>query len=169
MNRLVLTDIQLRVMQPQDLPLSFNIYISTRQNEMQQSGWSDKEIYQFLYAQAQTQHYYYVQHYQQAKYYIIEYAQNDVGRLYINDLGPEIRIVDIALLPDFRNLGIGTLLIRQIQQQGQHLQLDVSIHVEQNNPAMQLYKRLGFELIAKVNGIYHFLRWRYQRTMEIPA
>ncbi|MFM2480628.1 GNAT family N-acetyltransferase [Celerinatantimonas sp. YJH-8] len=169
MKRPVLTDIQLRVMQPQDLPLSFNIYISTRLDEMQLSGWSDQEIHQFLDAQAQTQHHYYMQHYQQAKYYIIEYAQHDVGRLYIDDLGPEIRIVDIALLPDFRNLGIGTTLIRQLQQQGQRQHLDVSIHVEQNNPAMRLYQRLGFELVEKVNGIYHFMRWKYPQTMETPV
>ena len=35
----------------------------------------------------------------------------------------------------------------------------VSIHVEKQNPAMRLYKRLGFETIED-KGVYDLLEWR---------
>lgn len=158
-----ISNIRLRTMEEKDLPLSFEIYISTRLEEMRQSGWSQDEIVRFLHSQATSQHQYYMQHYRDSKYYIIEYGTADVGRFYVDDLGPEIRIVDIALLPPFRNLGIGSALIRKLQQQGAQRHLNVSIHVEENNPAMRLYLRLGFVFIKKVNGIYHFMNWDYHR------
>ena len=53
--------------------------------------------------------------------------------------------MDIALLPDYRNLGIGSALLQSILEQGSNLGLPVTIHVEQFNPALHLYKRLGFQ------------------------
>ena len=36
---------------------------------------------------------------------------------------------------------------------------DVSIHVEKQNPAMRLYRRLGFE-IEEDKGVYDLMRWK---------
>nr|WP_278012004.1 hypothetical protein [Flavobacterium gyeonganense] len=36
---------------------------------------------------------------------------------------------------------------------------NVSIHVESFNPAMNLYKRLGFKKISETNGVYHLMEW----------
>jgi ribosomal protein S18 acetylase RimI-like enzyme len=35
----------------------------------------------------------------------------------------------------------------------------VRLHVEFNNPAMKLYRRLGFETIED-QGVYHLMEWR---------
>ncbi|MFM2486254.1 GNAT family N-acetyltransferase [Celerinatantimonas yamalensis] len=153
-------EIQLRPMNESDITISFKIYVSTRLEEMRPSGWSEQEITDFLYSQAETQHQYYRQHYREAKFYIIEYLSIDVGRLYVDDIGPEIRIVDIALLPAYRNRGIGTILIKNLQKQGVRRKLDISIHVEKNNPAITLYKRLDFKFIKEVNDIYQFMVWK---------
>jgi ribosomal protein S18 acetylase RimI-like enzyme len=64
----------------------------------------------------------------------------------------EIRIVDIALLPEHRGKGIGTRLLRDVIAQGKR----VTIHVERMNPALRLYERLGFE-VAEDKGVYLFL------------
>lgn len=34
----------------------------------------------------------------------------------------------------------------------------VRIHVEQTNPAMRLYRRLGFRQVGE-HGIYHLMQW----------
>ena len=34
----------------------------------------------------------------------------------------------------------------------------VTIHVEKNNPAMRLYRRLGFETVED-QGVYDLMRW----------
>ena len=36
----------------------------------------------------------------------------------------------------------------------------VTIHVEYNNPALQLYQRLGFQKIGEFNSVYYLLEWK---------
>jgi ribosomal protein S18 acetylase RimI-like enzyme len=68
----------------------------------------------------------------------------------------EIRIVDIALLPDYRGNGIGTALLRDLFSEADAAGKTVTIHVERFNPALRLYERLGFAL-AEDKGVYLFL------------
>ena len=37
--------------------------------------------------------------------------------------------------------------------------LPVTIHVEKNNPAMSLYKKLGYKLIED-QGVYDLMQWQ---------
>ena len=67
-----------------------------------------------------------------------------VGRLYVARQQNEIRIVDIALLPEHRNSGIGTTLLNELLVEADGANKRVCIHVERFNPAMRLYERLGF-------------------------
>ena len=78
------------------------------------------------------------------------------GRLYVDRRVDEIRIVDIALLPDHRAMGVGTLLIRRILDEGNATSRPVTIHVERGNRARALYERLGFEQIG-TTGVYDLL------------
>ena len=81
-----------------------------------------------------------------------------VGRLYIARWDDEIRIVDIALLPPSLNAGIGTAILRDILAEAAVAQKPVRIHVEQFNPALRLYERLGFAPIED-KGVYLFMEW----------
>ena len=69
------------------------------------------------------------------------------------------RIVDIALLPEARGHGTGAALLSALLAAAARDGRSVSIHVEQMNPAMRLYHRLGF-LKAGEHGIYHLMEWR---------
>ena len=64
--------------------------------------------------------------------------------------------MDIALLPMFRGCGVGTHLLKQTIAQAETRNVSVTIHVERNNPAYNLYQRLGFHKIGE-HGIYHLL------------
>jgi ribosomal protein S18 acetylase RimI-like enzyme len=67
--------------------------------------------------------------------------------------------VDIALLPAFRNQGLGGSLITAVQKMAsEEGLLTVSIHVECSNPALRLYERLGFRLV-ETRGVYYLLEW----------
>ena len=70
----------------------------------------------------------------------------------------EIRVIDIALLPEFRRRGIGSSLMDQILDEAVKNNLPVTIHVERFNPALHFYQRLGFRL-AEDKGIYYFMKW----------
>ena len=61
------------------------------------------------------------------------------------------------MLPAHRGAGHGSALLRSILDEGQASGLAVSIHVEANNPAMTLYRRLGF-VHVETNGVYHLMR-----------
>ena len=66
--------------------------------------------------------------------------------------------MDIALLPPYRNAGIGTAILRDILAEAAVAQKPVRIHVEKFNPALRLYERLGFAPIED-KGVYLFLEW----------
>jgi ribosomal protein S18 acetylase RimI-like enzyme len=67
-------------------------------------------------------------------------------------------IVDIVLVPECCNRGIGTTLVRELQAEAQAASKPSRIHVERFNPALRLYERLGFRQ-AEDRGAYLFLEW----------
>ncbi len=151
--------IVLRPIRPEDLPFLSRVYASTRQEEMKASGWTQRQIDDFLQFQFEAQHKFYQDQYSRASYEIIVYEGKDAGRLYVDRRHDEIRIVDIALLPAFRSAGLGGFLLRRLLDEAAGKGLPVRIHVENNNPAMKLYRRLGFEKTGET-GVYHLMEWR---------
>ncbi len=89
---------------------------------------------------------------------IIFLAGKPIGRFYVDHRKDEIRIIDIALFAEYRNQGIGTALLDNVLLKGEQAGLPVPIHVEQFNPAMRLYHRLGFRQIDE-HGLYDLLEW----------
>jgi ribosomal protein S18 acetylase RimI-like enzyme len=69
-----------------------------------------------------------------------------------------MRIVDIALLPRYRNGGIGTAILRDILAEAATAGKPVRIHVEKFNPAMRWYERVGFRAIED-QGVYVLMEW----------
>ena len=147
----------LRPITPADHPFLWQVYASTRTAELAQVGWSSEQRQAFLDQQFNAQHTYYLDHYPTARFQIIERAGVPIGRLYVDEWPTEIRIMDIALLPQYRGQGIGTILLIEILARGAQLNLPVTIHVEMFNPALRLYERLGFRPIDE-HGVYHLLR-----------
>ena len=72
---------------------------------------------------------------------------------------PKPSVIDIALLPEFRGRGWGSAVLQDLMEDAGLTGRGVSIHVEKNNPAMSLYKRLGF-IFVESNGIYDLMEWR---------
>jgi ribosomal protein S18 acetylase RimI-like enzyme len=142
-----------------DLPFLERVYGSTREAELAQTDWSDEQKTQFITFQFQAQHRHYTAHYHGALFYVIEREGRPIGRLYLHWRSDELRIVDIALLPEARGAGIGRALLEALMAQAAATGKGVSIHVEQMNQAMRLYERLGFRRIGE-HGIYHLMQWR---------
>jgi ribosomal protein S18 acetylase RimI-like enzyme len=82
----------------------------------------------------------------------------DIGRLYIERWPTQHRIIDIAFLPEHRGKGLGEALLRDLLDEAAAAAKDVSIHVEKLNPAMRLYRRLGF-VTEEDKGVYDLMRW----------
>ena len=76
------------------------------------------------------------------------------GRLVGDDARDDLfLIMDIALLPEYRGRGIGTAILHELLGAADRAGKTVMLHVEPNNPALRLYRRLGFEISAK-SGYY---------------
>src|SRR5215211_5883167 len=110
----------------------------------------------FLRRQFEAQDAHYREHYDGASFDVIEVDGEPAGRLYVARWEDEIRIMDIALLPEQRGAGIGTRLLRDLLDEGRRTGKRVSIHVEKHNRALRLYERLGFAPVAD-RGVYLLL------------
>ncbi|WP_417767958.1 GNAT family N-acetyltransferase [Stappia sp.] len=148
----------LRRMNADDLSFLSDLYASTRVGELAPLPWSAEEKRAFLEQQFRAQHAHYMQHYPDADWLVIERDGQPVGRLYLERWPSEIRIIDIALMPDARGAGLGQAVLEDVQALAAREELGVGIHVEHNNPAMRLYLRLGFSK-REDKGVYHLMRW----------
>lgn len=151
-------EIALRPITQEDEGFLFAVYASTRLQEMALVAWPQPQKDGFLRMQFRAQDRFYRENYPNAQFQIIMLGKQPVGRLYLHRRANEIRIMDIALLPEYRNRGIGSILLKEILAEGRQCRLPVTIHVERFNPALRLYERLGFRF-AEDKGVYYLLEW----------
>ena len=142
-----------------DLPVLEEIYASTRRAEVAATGWPPEQQQAFLKSQFEAQHQHYRDHYPDAAWLLILRGSEVVGRLYLEDWTRELRIIDIALLPSARGHGWGEAVLRDLMDATGATGRAVSIHVEKQNPAMRLYRRLGFQTLEE-KGVYDLMAWR---------
>jgi len=153
-----MSELTLRSITADDLPFLYQVYAGTRTEELAQTDWTDEQKAAFLQQQFTAQNDYYQANYPAAQFQIIERHGTPIGRLYVDRWADQIRIMDIALLPDQRGHGVGTQLLEAILSEGRQAKLPVTIHVERFNPALRWYERLGFQVVED-KGVYYFLKW----------
>jgi ribosomal protein S18 acetylase RimI-like enzyme len=151
-----------------DMGFLARVYASTRMEELAATSMTDAHKAAFLLLQFQAQHIHYQKHYPQADWLVTMRAGEDVGRLYIERWPSQHRIIDIAFLPEHRGQGSGEALLRDLMDEAAAAAKDVSIHVEKYNPAMRLYRRLGFA-IEEDKGVYDLMRWTPGRVIAMQA
>jgi ribosomal protein S18 acetylase RimI-like enzyme len=134
------------------------VYASTRAVELAITGWSDEDKAVFCRRQFDAQSAHYRENYPGALFQVIEREGIAIGRLYVAHWEKEIRIVDITLLPEHRGTGLGTKLLRELQEEARSAGKSLTIHVERFNPALGLYERLEFQQIED-KGVYLLMQW----------
>lgn len=150
--------ITLRPITSEDTDFLYQVYASTRADELAIVDWSQEQKDAFLQMQFDAQHRYYQEYYANASFDVILRDSQPIGRLYLDRREDEVRIVDIAILPEHRNAGVGTALLRDIMSEAASMDKVVTIHVEKFNPALRLYRRLGFRQKGD-SGVYSLLEW----------
>jgi ribosomal protein S18 acetylase RimI-like enzyme len=150
--------VTLRPAMDPDEPFLAAVYFSTRVDELAPLPWSDEQKLAFLTQQHRAQHFHYHTYYDNAVFLVILVDGVPAGRLYLWRRPNQIQLVDIALLPQYRNSGIGTALVRDLVESADRAGLPIELHVEGHNPAMRLYERFGFQKVED-EGVY----WRMLR------
>ena len=151
--------VTLRPIAVEDMEFLHRLYASTRQDELRRVGWSDEQKEAFLRFQFDAQHHYYREQFPNATFDVVLDGERPIGRLYVDRRADEIRLIDIALLPEQRGKGTGGSLMRQTLAEARLAGKPVRIHVERENPARRLYDRLGFRSIEE-QGVYDLMEWR---------
>lgn len=150
-------NLALQSVAPGDEDFLYRVYASTREEELSLVDWGEAQKAAFLRQQFDAQSRYYREYYPEAAFDVILSGGRQVGKLYVARWPEEIRIVDIALLPEYRNRKIGTELIGNLIRESEETGKTLSIHVERFNPALRLYERLGFRKVAD-RGVYFLMR-----------
>jgi ribosomal protein S18 acetylase RimI-like enzyme len=151
-----------------DIPFIRDLYATTRDQEMNAVSWTAEEKRRFLDEQCDAQKRHYDDYYTKAEFLIIEKDGRDIGRFYFDRADEDWCLIDIALLPELRGSGIGTMLIRELMDQAAAAGKPVSLYVEYFNPAKHLYDRLGFQPV-NTNGVYYLMLWRPDADAAPPA
>jgi ribosomal protein S18 acetylase RimI-like enzyme len=151
--------ITMRPARPEDEAFLYRVYASTRAEEMALVNWPVAQQEAFLQMQFNAQRQSYLMQFPEATYQIIRRDASAIGRLIINRTDNEILLMDIALLPEYRNAGIGTQLIHDLQAEAMLAGKLMRLHVETFNPALRLYQRLGFTPVAE-SGFYLEMEWQ---------
>src|SRR6476660_6928181 len=151
-------NVTLRPVGPTDHDFLVEVYGSTRAEELALVPWTSEQQQLFVRSQFAAQQAHYAEKYPFASHDIVMSNGRPVGRLYVGRLDHEIRIVDITILPAERNGGIGTYLIKQILDEAKRAGKLTRIYVEEFNPSLRLFERLGFSVSAQ-HGMHLLLEW----------
>ena len=137
-----------------------SVYDSTRAEELAQAEWQEGQREAFLKWQFDLQRREYDARFPDAEYDVIEINGTPAGRIWIGRDREQIRLLDIAILPQFQNRGAGTLLLRRLidhaAASGKVLRHMVFVL---NNDAHRFYERLGFTIIDDL-GAYKHMEWK---------
>jgi ribosomal protein S18 acetylase RimI-like enzyme len=160
-SRTAAAGISFRPVTDADLPFLYRVYASTRTEELAVVPWSDAEKAAFLIQQFNAQHADYRRNYAQADWLVLLRAGEAIGRLYFERRAKEHHVLDITLLPEHRGQGFGTALFSDFMDEAATAGRPLSIYVEKFNPALKLYRRLGFRTIEE-SGVYDLMSWDAQ-------
>ena len=135
--------------QSQDEAFLQVLHASTRAEELRSWGWNEAQSEAFVAQQFLAQQMSYRHRFGAGHDQIIHLDGAAVGRLFVAPVDNGLCLVDIALLAQYRGRGIGTQLLRQVQQTAAARQLPVRLSVLRTNPAQHLYARMGFDRLAQ--------------------
>jgi ribosomal protein S18 acetylase RimI-like enzyme len=150
--------VTLRPVQDADAPFLLRVYAGTRAEELAPVPWSPEQKAAFVAQQFAAQTAHYAQYYTGMSADVILIDGVPAGRLLVARWPEEIRIVDISILPELRGRGAGSVLLRGLLDEATAAGKRLSIHVERENRALGLYKRLGFRPVGE-HGVYLRMEW----------
>lgn len=139
---------------PADEPFLFDVYASTRIEELQATDWTDEQKLAFIRMQFMVRE----RSHPAGEDRIILLNGKPIGRLIVDRGETAILLRDIAVLTDYRNAGVGSRLIQELMMEATAARKPIELHVVASSPAVRLYERLGF---CRVGGESAYLEMRW--------
>jgi ribosomal protein S18 acetylase RimI-like enzyme len=152
--------LSVRAVTPDDEAFLLFVYDRSRAEELAQMQWQEGQREAFVKWQFDLQRREYDARFPGAEYDVILVDDQPAGRIWIGRDSEEIHLLDIVVLPEFQNRGVGrallSSLIEEAKQSGKALRHMVFI---MNTDALRFYERLGFAIIGDL-GAYKHMEWK---------
>ena|ERR1700681_4177713 len=138
----------------------FQLYTAVRADELGMQGWDPELRNQLLRFQFEAQGRGYREQFPAADERLILRDGSPVGWIIVERSGTELRGIDMALLSEERNKGVGTRVIRALQEEAAAESRAMVLSVlTLNVRALALYVRLGFRVISTTDT-HTVMEWR---------
>jgi GNAT superfamily N-acetyltransferase len=132
---------------PADHDFLLSLYASTRIDEFSILGWPEAQVDALMRMQFEAQTRHYDTFYPGATHTLVVVDDTFAGRLIVERSDGQIRIVDIALLPEFRHRGVGGRLVRAVIEEADADGLPIRCHAVAGEDAQRFWEHLG--LVAR--------------------
>jgi len=153
------SDFRLRPETPADAAFRLALFRASRGPGWDQLPLSPDMMTQIMEQQFHLQAQGYASAYPDARLEIIEIDGAPVGRLATHRGDDALHLIDIAVTPEQRGLGVGEAILRALMDEAAALSVPVTLQVALDNPpAQRFYHRLGFAL-ESVGETHLALRW----------
>ncbi len=150
--------LNIRPAKPTDKPFLEKLHSSMRQ-ELRFIDGEKEFVESIVTMQFQAQNDGYGSQFPNAMYFIIEKFHEPIGKATLDFGHNEVRLIDIAFLPQATGHGFGRAIIQSFQCAAAKTMLPMTLSVLQHNhAARKLYALLGFKVEA-VKEPYYFMAW----------
>ncbi len=142
-----------------DRDFLLRVYEGTR-DDARAVPWPEEQRREFVAMQFAAQSADYETRFPNAEHSIVLVDGLPHGRIWIDRADTEIRLLDVALLPERRNRGTGRVLLERLiaeaRDAGKPLRHSV---YKSNTDALRFYERLGFAVVEDFE-LYVLMEWQ---------
>jgi ribosomal protein S18 acetylase RimI-like enzyme len=137
--------VPLRACRGEDYRFLLRLYRQTREAELAHSNWPEELRQAFCAQQFAAQHADWTARFAGAHFLLMMRRGQPVGRLYVLLGEGEIHLIDIAILAARHRQGLGSGVLRALQELAAKRAVPLRLAVlRDNGRAQALYRRLGF-------------------------
>ncbi|MFY9224053.1 MAG: GNAT family N-acetyltransferase [Blastocatellia bacterium] len=137
----------------QDYDFLYTLHIATMKDYVDKTwGWKD-DFQEKIFKEK----------FEPDKLKIITFDKKDIGMIAVEDREEDIFLRIIEILPEYQNKGIGKYIVQSLIDKAKNENKLVFLYVLKVNPAQNLYKNLGFEIISEITTHY-VMRTNYKNT-----
>ena len=102
----------------------------------------------------------YTQQFPNSCYHIVLLDSKPVGRLWVAPVTGGLHLVDIAIHPSLQSKGLGTVLVKRLQQEAEKAKLPITSTVDRFNPeSLRFHRRNGFTIVRE-ELLNYYMEWR---------
>ena len=161
--------IALRPAGAEDRTFLLRLYATTRQEELEATGWTPSQKALFVESQFEARHTHYTSHFPAASFDIILHDSAPIGWIAIHRGADEYRLIDLALMPRHRGRRIASALLTSLLDEADRAVRVVRLHALRGGPAWSWYQRHGFLKIGGTGDYDQFERKPLPAARDIAS